>query len=250
MSESFVAACGQRAADTTAADLTVLKPPLVVRQTTSVFREDLLSLVLEHLLLPDLCSTLAVNGSFRAQTRARIDTLWPTLSPLLSPPWRMTATELLSKTKWNVSHLEMGDARMTAFAGAIGVAAKAGALASLRWLHLGGNNIGDEGMTAFAGVIRDSGSLANLECLRLDGNQIGNDGIKAFASAIAMGSLANLTTLRLEGNPIDDDIGMLAFSSAIASGSLASLTGLYVNNPGHTHIKAACHQRGITLYGS
>ena len=65
-----------------------------------------------------------------------------------------------------------------------------------------------------------------------------------------MGSLANLTTLRLEGNPIDDDIGMLAFSSPIASGSLASLTGLYVNNPGHTHIKTACHQRGITLYGS
>ena len=183
MSASFVAACEQRAADAMHAAPAAPEPPLIVRQATAIFREDLLSLVLEHLLLPDLCSTLAVDVSFRAQTRARIETLWPALSPLMSPPWRLTAAELLSKTVLHVDRLsvEVRAAEMTAFASAI---ASSGALAKLELLNLSGNAIGDAGMTALVDAIRASGALASLQKLWLVNNRIGDAGLTALAVAI------------------------------------------------------------------
>ena len=62
-----------------------------------------------------------------------------------------------------------------------------------------------------------SGPLKALMYLNLDENDIGDDGMRAFASAVAMGSLPNLKQLLLERNKTGDD-GLKAFASAITSG--------------------------------
>lgn len=71
-----------------------------------------------------------------------------------------------------------------------------------------------------------SGALPKLKHLRLPSNQIGNDGIIAFAKAITpitgRGALPNLTILNLQENGITW-VGMIAFANACASGALTNL---------------------------
>ena len=60
-----------------------------------------------------------------------------------------------------------------------------------QWLDLGGNNIGDAGLTALAKAV-ESGALASLEALDLSKNEIGEAGMTAFADAVGKGALASL----------------------------------------------------------
>ena len=59
-------------------------------------------------------------------------------------------------------------------------------------LQLGGNQIGDAGLAAFAKAV-ESEALPQLESLYLYGNRIGDDGISAFADALSKGALDKLT---------------------------------------------------------
>ena len=61
-------------------------------------------------------------------------------------------------------------------------------------LGLGGNQIGDNGMKAFAVAI-GNGALPMLRELFLCHNNIGHDGIKAFADALGKGGLPALKQL-------------------------------------------------------
>ena len=84
---------------------------------------------------------------------------------------------------------------MKAFASAIA----SEALPRLEKLFLYQNQIGDAGMSAFAGAIGASGALGNLKDLYLFNNQIGDAGMIAFADAIKpttenpMGAMGLLT---------------------------------------------------------
>ena len=60
-----------------------------------------------------------------------------------------------------------------------------------QYLQLGGNRIGDAGLTALAKAV-ESGALANCTYISLRGNQIGDVGLTALASACASGALDHL----------------------------------------------------------
>ena len=72
---------------------------------------------------------------------------------------------------------------------------------------------GNKGLTdddcKVIGYLIASGSMAKLETLGLGGNQIGDAGMSALAGAIASGSLGGLKQLWLQNNQIGDD-GMAA----------------------------------------
>ena len=91
-----------------------------------------------------------------------------------------------------------------------------------QYLQLGGNRIGDAGLTALAKAV-ESGALAKCTYISLAGNQIGDAGLSAFAGALSSGVLASLEKLYLYSNAIGDD-GMSALASACASGALDHLT--------------------------
>jgi Leucine-rich repeat (LRR) protein len=112
---------------------------------------------------------------------------------------------------------QIGDEEMRAFSTAL----ESGALPSLTKLWLPNNNIGDKGMKAFSTAL-SSGSLASLKDLRLFSNKIGDEGMKAFSSALSSGALASVESLNLDHNQIGDE-GVKAFSTALSSGSLGSL---------------------------
>ena len=75
-----------------------------------------------------------------------------------------------------------------------------GALASLKGLYLGENEIGDGGITAFADAL-SKGALPALERLSLEKNQIGDTGLSSFADALGKGALDKIESIDLEGNP-------------------------------------------------
>jgi Ran GTPase-activating protein (RanGAP) involved in mRNA processing and transport len=83
-------------------------------------------------------------------------------------------------------------------------------------LRLGGNQIGDAGLTTLAKAV-ESGALAQLTRLDLDGNSIGATGMSALASACASGALDNLTILQIDSNKIGDN-GISALATAITPG--------------------------------
>ena len=61
-----------------------------------------------------------------------------------------------------------------------------------QWLGLGGNQIGDAGLTALAKAV-ESGALASLKELNLWNNHIGDAGLSALAEAMGKGALDHLT---------------------------------------------------------
>ena len=93
-------------------------------------------------------------------------------------------------------------------------------------LQLGGNQIGDAGLAAFAKAV-ESGALPALEQLELTLNKIGDVGLSALASACASGALPRalpaLQILQLSGNNIGD-AGLTALADACASGALPKCT--------------------------
>eukprot|EP00966_Prymnesium_polylepis_P267962 6190382-Prymnesium_polylepis.1 len=149
-----------------------------------------------------------------------------------------------------LDHNQIGDAGLTALAGAIA----GGAMGQLTRLELWDNGIGDAGMIAFAEALKPTpsmpmGSLANLQTLLFGdvygGNNIGDKGMEAFSTAIASGSLPLLKDLNLCSNRIGDE-GMIAFAESIklncnsTIGKLASLQelGLSDNKIGDAGMKA------------
>jgi Leucine-rich repeat (LRR) protein len=101
---------------------------------------------------------------------------------------------------------------------------RSGALASLQYLWLHHNQIGDEGMKAFSSAL-SSGALASLHILYLNNNQIGDAGMKAFSAALSSESRMKLTLLYLSGNQIGS-AGMISFANAIEGRALTSLRSL------------------------
>ena len=67
-------------------------------------------------------------------------------------------------------------------------------------LGLGGNQIGDAGLTALAKAV-ESGALASLDLLDLQHNAIGDAGMQALAGAVSNGALPKCTSLHMGGNP-------------------------------------------------
>ena len=59
-------------------------------------------------------------------------------------------------------------------------------MCNMQVLALGGNQIGDVGLIAFAKAV-EKGALASLKTLNLYRNQIGDTGISALASALTPG---------------------------------------------------------------
>ena len=57
---------------------------------------------------------------------------------------------------------------------------------NLKNLNLRDNEIGSEGMEAFAGAISKGALLSNLETLDLEWNVIRDKGIRAFAEALSL----------------------------------------------------------------
>ena len=66
-------------------------------------------------------------------------------------------------------------------------------------LHLGGNQIGDAGLTALAKAV-ESGALASLKYHLLQNNQIGDAGLSALAEAVGKRALASVSFIDLDHN--------------------------------------------------
>ena len=81
-----------------------------------------------------------------------------------------------------------------------------------QWLDLGGNNIGDAGLTALAKAV-ESGALASLEVLFLENNQISDAGLSALAEAVGKGALPALGSLLLSGNPASEQAQQAAMDA-------------------------------------
>ena len=132
-----------------------------------------------------------------------------------------------------LNYNDIGDNGMIAFADAIKPCEETpgvaqGKLTKLNSLDFGGNRIGDKGMEAFSSALH-SGALASLRYLCLSSNQAGEEGMKAFSRALSNGNLKSLTNLWLDGNQIGDK-GIEALSRALPGGALASLENLYIGS--------------------
>jgi len=90
------------------------------------------------------------------------------------------------------------------------------------------------------------GAMASLKELWLGENQIGDAGVEALAKACGSGALAQLEKLFLAQNKIGD-VGVTALADACGEGAMASLEVLRVDNPEYPALKAACEARGIAL---
>ena len=67
-------------------------------------------------------------------------------------------------------------------------------------LELGGNQIGDAGLTALAKAV-ESGALPQLEMLWLAGNSIGDVSLSALADVVSRGALPKCTIIDVSLNP-------------------------------------------------
>jgi len=114
-----------------------------------------------------------------------------------------------------------------------------GALGNLSELWLGGTNIGDEGMVALANAIR-GGKLPSVAVLSLATNEIGDAGAVAFGAVLADGAMPHLGELYLHDNKIGD-AGMLSLARALRGGGLPALRELSLGgNPGDKAPINAC----------
>ena len=110
----------------------------------------------------------------------------------------------------------VGDVGVTALASACAT----GALASVSTLNLFGNQIGDDGMKSFSSAL-SMGAMA-LTVLHLGGNNITDDGLATLMPLMQKdGKLSNLTAFSI-GKGITDK-GMIEFSNLLATGAMAQL---------------------------
>jgi len=107
-----------------------------------------------------------------------------------------------------------------------------GALPSLVHLSLAMNNIGDEGIEAFASDAAAPTFVARLQYLGLGANQIGNRGITALACALACSlGFTELTGLWIADNPDIGDAGVVALADGLVH-SRRVITDLYLQGVG------------------
>ena len=155
---------------------------------------------------------------------------------LMEAPFKLRAAEIMGYTTSPTyrRHYHIGDGEMKSLAEAL----VSGALPKLRFLWLGNNRIGDDGMTAFAQAVKPvseggSGALPAVTTLDLRKNNFGDAGMTALASAVGSGALPQLLELWLQDNKIGD-AGMTAFAQAVkpvsegGSGALAQCQQLYL----------------------
>lgn len=118
-----------------------------------------------------------------------------------------------------------------------------GALPKLKELYLNDNNFGAKGMEAFAEVSKEA--MAQLQVLRIGGNPIGDNGLTSLAKALHNGALPQLQVLYLNNNNIGDP-GVQALANACAEmGALSQLKQLFFNknrisDSGVYALKRAC----------
>ena len=127
---------------------------------------------------------------------------------------------------------------------------KNGVLPTLSTLTLQGVN--DVYMKNLSTVLED-GALPSLTKLYLWENQIGDEGMEAFAVAVGRGALPSLKVLDLSNNQIGD-AGIKKFAHAMSGiEALPSLTNLHlgicdITKESRQHLKDVCKQRGITVH--
>lgn len=127
----------------------------------------------------------------------------------------------------DLCHNQIFDEGMKSFASSIA----SGAFPDLQVLLLDSNGIGDAGLIALSDALKPSsappwrGALRYLHEISVSHNQIGNEGMKAFASLISSKALRPLIKLNMAGNYIGDE-GVKSFVSSISGGSLWSLVEL------------------------
>jgi Leucine-rich repeat (LRR) protein len=140
----------------------------------------------------------------------------------------LTTGKLENLTQFWISDNQIGDDGMKHFSNVIKPTRKLpkGALASLEWLTLDGNNISPDGMAAFSDAL-SSGALPTLTLLELYDNEIADDGMVALSAALSY--VSKLTILWLSNNNIGDS-GMIAFSKAIVDGAVPILDMLTLYN--------------------
>ena len=186
-----------------------------------VQNKDLGAIVVSFLPLADVAIiVLCLDRNLHDIARRQIDAMWPTLRPLLEPPFSLSRCDILPKRTLTLDRKSIGDLELTALA----EACTGGALAQLKELQLSRNPIGNEGASALAKAIA-SGALAHLAFLNLCSNRIGSSGVSALAGSFASRALAQLETLSLADNQITDG-GASSLADSFAKGALALLEKL------------------------
>jgi len=102
---------------------------------------------------------------------------------------------------------------------ALALALGRGAMPKLVYLHIGANDIGNQGVAALAVPLRRLPVLADL---RLDENGIGDEGVTSLVDNLGKDDFKALQKLHLEGNEVTD-VGCARLVSVIKAGALPSI---------------------------
>lgn len=108
--------------------------------------------------------------------------------------------------------------------------------------------IGNAGVGVLSAALRN-GAMPALRVLDLRRNQVGDGGLQALATALSHDTakvLPRLETLGLDKNCIFSR-GCTALASALKLGAVPSLRTLFVDDPQHESLRAACDDREIDL---
>lgn len=193
--------------------------------------DDIGEAVLSFLTFVDIPSTLSTSRQLNLLARRRVVRLLEICRVLVNDPFNFPK-RILNQEETDYprqfANRSMGDEMAKVVFSAV---AQSGALHRLKFLDLGRNKIGDDGIKGFSDAIVD-GAFPKLVTLRLTKNCIGDEGISRFASAVSDGkALVRLKGLYLNANNIGD-VGMGALSDAFARRALVELRDLHIgSNP-------------------
>lgn len=150
--------------------------------------EDVAAKIVALLEIGDIFSVALIKGSFHDAALKSIETVRKTLEKLLLPPFNLRLRKGLSLTNLKLCSKNKRSAVqfIEKFVSVVAV----GSLANLKYLDLGDNKIGDDGISAFCeAMVR--GILANLKGLSVGGNQIGDIGMEELSLALVFSALAS-----------------------------------------------------------
>jgi len=115
-------------------------------------------------------------------------------------------------------------------------------------IFLGGNYIGDAGLTALVSVCL-TGSFSTLTALDLTHNKISDVGVMELVEGLGEGILPQLAELSLYSNQIGAE-GVDALATACAQGVAANLRTIFISHSSHESLNVlveACRMRCIDL---